>query len=180
MAAVRYIEPDYGDEHVKRTFNTVELEYGFVPNILKAIGNCPELLTSFVPFWAKIYSSPYLSDRHRALAALGTANTYGCNYCMAHMTQSALRVGLTEEEILATGSDKGLGILNEKESLIIEFSSSLTKSPEGVNDVLLSKMKESFNDSEIVNLTLIVGLYNLTGRFLKALRIDVEPVFENT
>jgi hypothetical protein len=29
-----------------------------------------------------------------------------------------------------------------------------------------------------VNLTLVIGLYNLTGRFLRSLNIEVEDVFQ--
>jgi uncharacterized peroxidase-related enzyme len=178
MAAIEYVTIPHRNEIVNSIFNRVQEEYGFVPNILKAIANCPELLESFVPFWSGIYLSSYLPERYRALAALGTANTHGCDYCVAHMSESALKAGLLDDEILSTNVNSNYpNVLNEKESLIVRYASVLTENSGGVKDELLSDMKSHFSDSELVNLTLIIGLYNLTGRFLKALKIDVEPTF---
>lgn len=177
MAVVKLIEKQETQEDVSHIFEMVEKQYGFVPNILKAIANCPDLLKSFVPFWASVYFSPDVGQRYRALAALGTAKTHDCKYCVAHMSASAKKAGLTNAEIEATGSFINHSILTQKEELIIEFASILTKDSGGVSDELLARMKSHFNDSELVNLALIVGVYNLTGRFLKSLRIDIEDIF---
>ncbi|MFD0391942.1 carboxymuconolactone decarboxylase family protein [Streptomyces nogalater] len=81
----------------------MEKEYGFVPNILRAMAHCPDLLQAFVPFWAQVYSSPVIGSRLRALAALGTAKAQECTYCIAHMSASARRAGMDENEIRAIG-----------------------------------------------------------------------------
>ncbi|MCV3216581.1 carboxymuconolactone decarboxylase family protein [Plectonema radiosum NIES-515] len=174
MAAIKLLEKHEVDNEAATILEMVERDYGLVPNILKAIANCPELLTSFVPFWAKLYISPSVGPRYRALAALGTAKAHDCKYCVSHMSASALKVGLTQLEINAIGLPSSNEILNEKEQLIVEYAFVLTKDSGGVTDELLGKLKENFNDAELVNLTLLIGLYNLTGRFLKALRIDIE------
>jgi uncharacterized peroxidase-related enzyme len=176
MAAVKLIEKHEAQSDTASILKMVEREYGLVPNILKAIANCPELLSSFVPFWAKLYISPSIGPRYRALAALGTAKAHDCKYCISHMSVSALKVGLTKHEIGAIGLSNSCQVLDEKEQLIVEYASVLTKDSGGVADELLARLKERFNDAELVNLTLLIGLYNLTGRFLKALRIDIEDV----
>ena len=68
----------------------------------------------------------------------------------------------------------------KRERCIVEYASTLTKDSGGVTDELLQKMKNCFTDAELVNLTMVIGLYNLTGRFLKALRIDIEDVFDSS
>jgi len=176
MAAIKLVDPSEASGQVAFIFQKVEQQYGFTPNILRAIANCPDLLATFVPFWAAIYESPVIGSRLRAIAALATARAHDCNYCVSHMSASALKAGMTPAEIAATSPD--CRPTDEKEILAVEFAHALTRDSSGVSDEMLRKLKERFTDAELVNLALVVGLYNLTGRLLKALRIDVEAVLQ--
>ena len=180
MAIVKLLEKHEMDPAVSEILDQVEKLYGFTPNILKALANCPQLLTTFVPFWGGIYVSDAIGPRYRALAALGTAKAHDCQYCIAHMSVTARKAGLTEAEIDAAGRPDDNRTLDERERCIVEYASTLTKDSGGVTDELLQKMKNCFTDAELVNLTMVIGLYNLTGRFLKALRIDIEDVFDSS
>lgn len=179
MSVVKLVEKDEATGKVELVFNAVEQQYGFVPNILKAIANCPDLLATFAPFWGGIYTSPVISARDRAIAALATARTHNCNYCVSHMSASAMKAGLTGVEIAATTLDTCNALQSEREKLIVEYATTLTKDSGGVTDELRARLKDQFNDAELVNLTLVIGLYNLTGRFLKSLNVEIEDVFQS-
>ncbi|MBB5953856.1 putative peroxidase-related enzyme [Saccharothrix tamanrassetensis] len=172
------------DEHdvppeVARVFEVVRKEYGFVPNILRAMAHVPELLTVFVPLWAEVYRSPTIGARLRALAALGTAKAQDCTYCVAHMTASARRAGVAEEQISAVGNVISVReTFDPREALILETADALTRDPDGVTDELRDRLTTEFGSAEIVNIVLAIGMYNLTSRFLKALSINVESIFD--
>ncbi len=171
MALVALLKDEEVQTDVLEAMNWVESEYGFKPNILRAIANCPELFSTFLPLWAGIYKSPYIDRRKRAILALGTAFTQDCEYCFGPMQQSALHAGLTMDEIdyLAAGN---LDIFPAEERALFEYSKALTIDPSIVPAELTERMLEHFNDKELVNITLGVGMYNLTSRFLKGLQID--------
>ena len=177
MSTVNLVQKDEATGKVEQVFTAVEQQYGFVPNILKAIANCPDLLATFAPFWGGIYTSPVISARDRAIAALATARSHNCNYCVSHMSASAMKAGLTGVEIGATTFEGRDALNSEREKLIVEYATTLTKDTGGVTDELRTRLKNQFTDAELVNLTLVIGLYNLTGRFLRALNIEVEDVF---
>ncbi|EDY56069.1 MULTISPECIES: peroxidase-related enzyme [Streptomyces] len=163
---------------VRSTFAAVREEYGFVPNILRAMAHCPDLLQTFVPFWAQIYASPTIGPRLRALAALGTAKAQECTYCVAHMSASARKAGMDEHEIGAVGNSVVQAqVFDPREALILELADRLTHDPDGTTDELRKRLREVFSEAEIVNIVLAIGTYNLTSRFLKALSIDVEEIF---
>jgi uncharacterized peroxidase-related enzyme len=172
MSAVKLVNRNEVDPVAAPVYAAVEQQYGFTPNILKAIANCPDLLVTFAPFWGAIYSSPVIGPRLRAITALATARAHDCNYCISHMSASALKAGMTPQEI--DGTTPSADVLSDREQLAIEFADVLTRNASGVSDALLTRMKAAFTDPELVNIALVVGLYNLTGRFLKALRIDTE------
>lgn len=179
MAMVDLLDGDDVPPAVGELFESVRREYGFVPNILRAMAHCPDLLAVFVPFWAQVYRSPTIGARLRALAALGTAKAQDCTYCVAHMTASARRAGVPEAQISAVGDLASIRTaFDEREALILRTADVLTRDPDGVTDELRAELKAAFGDEEIVNIVLAIGVYNLTSRFLKALSIDVESVFD--
>jgi uncharacterized peroxidase-related enzyme len=178
MATVKLVEKHEADAQVAHVLNVVEQTYGFVPNILKAIANCPDLLVTFAPFWGSVYTSPVIGPRYRAIAALATARAHDCQYCVSHMSASAMKAGMTGLEIAATSFVGRDSLPDEKEKLIVEYATTLTKDAGGVTDEMRNRLKQHFTDAELVNLTLVIGLYNLTGRFLKALDVEVEGVFQ--
>jgi uncharacterized peroxidase-related enzyme len=178
MAVVQLLDEDAVPPEIAQLFGAVEREYGFVPNILRAMANCPDLVTVFVPLWAAVYSSPTIGPRLRALAALGTAKAQNCTYCMAHMTQSGRRAGLVEAELGVIGDAAGeRSVFDQREALILEVADALTRDPDGVTEDMRKRLTAEFGPDEIVNIVLAVGMYNLTSRFLKALSIGVESIF---
>ena len=149
-----------------------------MPNILRAMAHCPDLLTVFVPLWAQVYKSPTIGPKLRALAALGTAKAQDCTYCVAHMSASAHRAGFGGEEISAVGdAARERHVFDEREALILKLASNLTKDPDGTSDEMRTHLRAEFSESEIVNIVLAIGMYNLTSRFLKALDIELEDIF---
>jgi uncharacterized peroxidase-related enzyme len=178
MALIDLVEREQASPEVAAMFDLVAAEYGFVPNILRAMAHCPDLLTTFVPFWGQVYHSPTIGARLRALAALGTAKAQECTYCMAHMTASARKAGLAAQEINAVGDRATESqTFTNQETLILSLADVLTRDPDGIGDKLRADIRAEFSDAEIVNIVLAIGMYNLTSRFLKALAVDVEDVF---
>ncbi|OLR94847.1 carboxymuconolactone decarboxylase family protein [Actinokineospora bangkokensis] len=179
MATVELLDDDSVPAPVRQVFDAVRAEYGFVPNILRAMANSPDLLAVFVPLWAQVYRSPAIGPRLRALAALGTAKAQDCTYCVAHMTASARRAGIAEHQIAVVGDLVGArSAFDDREALILETADALTRDPDGVTDELRARLTAEFGAAEVVTIVLAIGMYNLTSRFLKALSIDVEDLFD--
>lgn len=180
MALVELKDDEAVSPEIRDMFEIVAREYGFVPNILRAMAHCPDLVSVFVPLWAQVYKSPTIGARWRALAALGTAKAQQCTYCVAHMSASARRAGLDEPEIIAIGDavvEKS--VFDAKEALILELAEQLTQAPDSIGDDLRARLREQFSEAEIVNITLAIAMYNLTSRFLKGLEIGVEEIFDH-
>ena len=44
-----------------------------------------------------------------------------------------------------------------------------------VTDSVFSELRQHFSERQTVELTMLIGAYNMLTRFLKALKIDPEP-----
>jgi alkylhydroperoxidase family enzyme len=61
-----------------------------------------------------------------------------------------------------------------KEKAALAFAEKLTRKPQDVKDADIAALKKHFDDGEIVELTVLVGLINLTNRFTDPLGMDLE------
>ena len=45
-----------------------------------------------------------------------------------------------------------------------------------VDDAVFARLKQHYNDQQIVELTVLIGAYNMHTRVGRALRLDADPV----
>jgi alkylhydroperoxidase family enzyme len=82
-------------------------------------------------------------------------------------------VGLTEEHVQVLGGDYELSdFLTTREKTAIRWAELVTANKAKYAEKDFDRLKEHFTDPEIVELTLVVGLFNMFNRFTDALHIE--------
>jgi AhpD family alkylhydroperoxidase len=112
-----------------------------------------------------------LSKRFRALAELKTATLTQCEYCIDLGSQVARRWGLSDEELLALPTYRASSLFTDVDKLVLDYASGMSRTPVEVSDALFAKLREHFDDAQIVELTHLIALENMRGRFNLALGI---------
>ncbi len=92
---------------------------------------------------------------------------------MQHHLASSKRAGLTPDDWKALKNPTASSF-TEKEKAALAFAEKLTRTSSQINDGDIAALKKHFNDGEIVELDLLIGLVNLTNRFTDPLGIDLE------
>ena len=94
---------------------------------------------------------------------------------MQHHLASSKRAGLTEGDWKAL-KDPQQSSFTDREKAALAFAEKLTRTPweVGDSDVLTLKNEDWFNDTQVVDLHLLVGLANLTNRFTDPLGLELE------
>lgn len=82
--------------------------------------------------------------------------------------------GLSDEQIKVLKTESLNKNFVDKEHTVIEYTPQVTKDAEGVSEVLSKLLRSYFNDIQIVNLTLIIGLMNVFKHFNSSLRVELE------
>lgn len=70
---------------------------------------------------------------------------------------------------------EGSPLFTEKEKAIIRWADAVTKLTAKNNDFAFDEMRKHFTTRQIVELTFICGMWNLSGRVAEALHLVVEP-----
>ena len=169
MARLSYVEMDKASPEVREIYEKVLK--GSVGSVQKLVAHRPEVLKTFLPFYASIGRG--LDRRLYELVYINVSIINGCNYCMQHHIASSKRVGLTAKDWQALKL-ADYGSFSAKEQAALRFSAKLTRELRKINDTDIEALKEHFSEDEIVDLDMLVGLINLTNRLTDPLGADLE------
>jgi AhpD family alkylhydroperoxidase len=113
-----------------------------------------------------------LDDRYKALAELKAATMTGCEYCIDLGSQIARRWGITDEELLALPHYNTSGLFGDLDKLVLDYAVAMSRTPVAVTDELFEQLRSRFDEPQLIELTHLIALENMRGRFNLALGIS--------
>ena len=82
--------------------------------------------------------------------------------------------GASAEKIAALPNYRDSELFSETEKLLLEYADGMTQTPVEVQDALFAKLREKFNDAQLVELTATLAWENYRARFNHALGVEPE------
>jgi AhpD family alkylhydroperoxidase len=149
------------------------LTAGRAPNYLRVFGSLP---ASIGPFAAAIKTLLYdgaIAPEVKAAMGLRIAQVNASPYTAAHL-QRLLNATPRGRDLLGHLEADTLGTLKAPDRLALQYAEQLTADIYGVTDDDFRAVRGYFNDSQVVELTLTVCVFNYFTRMVEALRLPVE------
>ena len=114
--------------------------------------------------------------RLRALATIKTSMINECEYCTSHTSLYGEALGVTTAELEELNSNawKTSTSFSERDKAVIAWSEAMTRNTARQDAALWTDMKLLFSESEIVEISMCCGLFNLLNRFNDSLWVDLE------
>jgi AhpD family alkylhydroperoxidase len=112
-----------------------------------------------------------VDPRLKVLAELKAATLTQCEYCIDIGSQLARRVGIGDDQLLALPRYRESERFDELEKLVLDYAVGMSRTPVAVSDELFAELKRRFDDAQLVELTNVIALENMRGRFNLALGI---------
>jgi uncharacterized peroxidase-related enzyme len=169
MARISLIVPESASPEVLAIYDTTLR--GKPANVQKALAHRPEMLKSFLSFYASVGRS--LDRKLYELIYLRVSFINGCRYCAQHHAASSKRLGLTSEDWAALKAGN-YSRYSEKERAALMFIERLTRAPHEIAEEDFDELKKHFSDPEIVDIHMLAGLANLTNRLTDPLGLELE------
>lgn len=135
--------------------------YAHIPALLKGYGRLEQAT-------GKVHR---LDLRLRALAELKAATLTHCEYCIDLGSQISRRWGLKDEEILALPTYRTNALFSDLDKLVLDYAVGMSRTPVDVSDALFAQLRGHFDEAQLVELTHVIALENMRGRFNLALGI---------
>ena len=121
-----------------------------------------------------------VDERIRVLAELKAATLTHCEYCIDMGSQIARRSGLNDEQLLALPRYRESELFTPLEKLVLDYAVGMSRTPVDVSDALFAELREHFDNAQLVELTHVIALENLRGRFNLALGVGAAGFSEGT
>jgi AhpD family alkylhydroperoxidase len=135
--------------------------YAYFPGLLSAYGRLEQATGKL-----------QLVDRRTLyLAELKAATMTACEYCMDLGSQIARRAGLSDEQLLALPNYRASELFTDREKVVLDYAVAMSATPADVSDELFAALRTHFSDAQIIEVTHVIALENMRGRFNRALDI---------
>jgi AhpD family alkylhydroperoxidase len=143
------------------------------PNYLRALALLPNTVKPFAELvQAAIYAGQVEPEVKLAMG-LRMAQLNGSPYVAAHM-QRLLRATPRGQNLLAQLQASTSKPVAAADQLALAYADALTRDVHGTSDADFQKLRGSFNDSQVVELTMTVCFFNYFTRMAEALNLPVE------
>jgi len=144
-------------------------------NIYRLMLHSPALADAWFELNQAVRYGTQIDGQSRELAVIRVAILNNVEYVQrAHGPAYALKEGLTPEQVAAIGNWQPSKLFSSPRRALLAYSDAMTREID-VPDTVFSELRRHFSERQTVELTMLIGAYNMLTRFLKALNVDPEP-----
>lgn len=137
----------------------------------QAYAHTPGLLIGYGLFEFTIAKAHRVPERLKVLAELKAAALTQCEWCIDVGSPIAYRAGVEEAQLLALPHYRESDRFSDLEKLVLDYAVGVSSTPVSVSDELSAKLREHLDDAQLVELTNVIAIENMRGRFNLALGI---------
>jgi AhpD family alkylhydroperoxidase len=130
----------------------------------------PKMMFGMGRFNQAVRKGSSVDERLRNLVELKGAQMIGCEFCVDLGSQICRNSGFSDEELLALTRYHQSDLFSDREKLALEYTVAVMRTPVAVTDELFARMKEHFDDRQLVEITALLTLVNV-DRFNAAFAI---------
>ncbi len=139
---------------------------------LQMFAHSPALLNAYARLEQATARLRRLDKRLSDLAELKAATLLACEYCIDLGSQVARhRSGLTDEHLLALPRYRESELFTEVEKLVLDYATGMSRTPADVPEEMFARLRDHFDEAQLVELTYHIARETLRGRFNLALGI---------
>ena len=175
MARVSYIEEKDHPELAELIGKIRAGRRGTLINVYKLLLHSPPLAAIWLDFVSAARFKTELEGRLREIVIVRVAHLNHTTYVFKqHVPELSTREGLSDEESHALADWRKASLFSPREQAALAYTDAMTRDI-AVPDAVFDALRPHFNERQIVELTVLIGLYNMHTRVFTALGIDPEP-----
>jgi 4-carboxymuconolactone decarboxylase len=175
MARVKLIQPEECPDQAALVDRIRKGRRGNVINVYKTLLHSPEIASVWLDLVNVVRWKVDLDGRLREIVIVRVGYLNRCAYVVnQHVPELTAPEGLSKEECAALADWRASPFFNERERAALAYADAVTRDVD-VPDAVFTELRKHFNERQIVELTVLIGTYNMHTRVGQALQIDPEP-----
>lgn len=153
---------------------------GRLINIYRLMLHSPALANAWFELNQAVRYGTDIDGQSRELAVIRVAILNDVEYVQqAHGPAYALKEGLTPQQVAAVAHWLPSKLFNPQQRALLAYTDAMTGEID-VSDSVFAELRKHFSERQTVELSMLIGAYNMLTRFLKALKVDPEPPAEQS
>jgi len=162
MAIISLLEKDQIEEVIKETYENFEKSSGKVPEWVKVMAHCPEILKEFTELFKVIMKEDKVEPYLKWKIAYTVSETLKCPFCVDVTIKMLKKLGASDEMI---ENIKQTQNLPQEEKEILELVKDVTLDGHLDKPEILNNLKEKLDEAQMVEIVSVIGLFNYINRF---------------
>jgi 4-carboxymuconolactone decarboxylase len=115
-----------------------------------------------------------IDGRRREMAIIRIAHLNRARYIITqHVPKLAVAEGLSEAECAALADWQGSSLFSETDRALLAYADTMTRDVT-VPDAVFEEVRRHFSERQVVELTVLIGTYNMHSRVIQALQLEPE------
>lgn len=148
--------------------------YGKVMTPVRVMAHHPTICVGYVAMEVAAERAHGVDERLKELATIKAAMLAGCEFCLDIGSAIGRRCGISDDELAELGAYRDSRLLSPVDKLVIEYADHVTRTPVDVPDELFARLREHFDERQLVELTSAIALENYRARFNGAFKIGAD------
>ncbi|MDH3977079.1 MAG: carboxymuconolactone decarboxylase family protein [Gammaproteobacteria bacterium] len=110
----------------------------------------------------------------RSLVTVRVSQINACEFCVDINAATLAKRAGSMDKVLALADWRSSPLFNGKERVVIEYAEAMTFSDKRVEQSLMTRLKEYFDDDGVVELTALIAFQNMSSKFNSALDVPAQ------
>jgi 4-carboxymuconolactone decarboxylase len=175
MARVKLIQPEERPDQAALIERIVKGRRGTFINVYKTLLHTPDIASVWLDLVNAVRWKTDLDGRLREIVIVRVGYLNKCAYVVKqHVPVISVPEGLPKEEADTLTDWRASTFFNERERAALAYTDAVTRDID-VPDAVFAELRRHFSERQVVELTVLIGAYNMHTRVGQALQIDPEP-----
>jgi alkylhydroperoxidase family enzyme len=162
----------------RMAFSYSKREYGTVVEPTRVYAHHPTIMLGYGALEYATAKGDRVPHDLKALAATKAAALAGCEFCMDIGSSISAKAGISEAKLRALPDYATNDEFSDVERLVLDFAVGMTRTPVDVPDDLFARLREHFDEPQLVELANEIAIENYRARFNWAFDIGAQGFTE--
>lgn len=150
-------------------------QFGFIPNSIRTMARKPTLLEGFLALQSGVMTkNGDVPFELKKLISHIASKAAGCLYCQAHTTFTSERTGVAQERLDNLWEYQTSALYSVAEKAALDYALAAASVPNAVDDALMERMREHWNDEQIVEMLGVVAFFGFLNRWNDSMATELE------
>jgi AhpD family alkylhydroperoxidase len=146
-------------------------QFGQPVTMMDVTAHSPAIYGGYLAFEAGLQQAKSVDSHLSKLGEVKAASLTGCPFCLDIGSAILAKLGVPERQLRELHMHRESDAFSELEKLVLDYAEAMSETPVVVSDELFARLREHFDDQQIVELTAAIAWENYRGRFTHALGI---------